>query len=182
MATANDAPGARLYRLWNQLSPLPGGRWLFSRFVGWMAPYTGSIGAVVMELSPGHSRVRMKERARLRQHLRSVHAVALVNLAEMSTGLAMLVALPPGVRGIVVSISMDYLKKARGVLTAECDCVLPQVTEPTDFDVHGRIVDESGAVVATAKVRWRLSPPSASGGGRAATANAAPAREPAATR
>lgn len=124
-----------------------------------MAPYTGSIGANVLELSPGHSRVQIRERRALRQHLRSVHAVALINLAEEATGLAMLVALPPGVRGIVVSISMEYLKKARGVLTAECDCQLPVVTAPIDFDIQGRIVDEKGDVVARATVKWRLSPP-----------------------
>lgn len=154
-----DAPGARLHRLWLRLSPWPGGRWLFSRIVGWMAPYTGSISATVLELSAGHSRVRMRERRRLRQHLRSVHAVALLNLAEEATGLAMLVALPPGVRGIVRTISMDYLRKARGVLTAECDCEVPAITAPTDFEITGRIVDASGEVVARARVTWRLSPP-----------------------
>lgn len=159
MAKTNDAPGAKLYAMWNRLSPHPGGKWLFSRIVGWTAPYTGSIRANVLELSPGHSRVQIRERRALRQHLRSVHAIALLNLAEEATGLAMLVALPPGVRGIVVSISMDYHKKARGVLTAECDCVLPVVTAPTDFDIAGRIIDEKGDVVATATVKWRLSPP-----------------------
>ena len=170
---SNDAPGARLYQMWQRLSPLPGGKWLFSRIVGWTAPYTGSIRANVLELSPGHSRVQIKERRALRQHLRSVHAVALINLAEEATGLAMLVGMPPGVRGIVVSISMDYLKKARGVLTAECDCQLPVVTAPQDFDVTGRIVDEKGDVVANARVKWRLSPPAEV---RAATASS-PARE-----
>lgn len=178
--TTHDAPGAKLYAMWKRLSPLPGGKWLFSRIVGWTAPYTGSIGAIVLELAPGHSRVRIRERRALRQHLRSVHAVALLNLAEEATGLAMLVALPPGVRGIVVSISMDYHKKARGVLTAECDCELPAVTGPTDFDVAGRIVDATGDVVATARVRWRLSPPPEPR--TAAGTLPAPRREPVAAR
>lgn len=159
MATANDAPGARIYALWNRLSPLPGGKRIFSWMMGRMAPYSGNIGATVLELSPCHSRVMMREKRKLQQHLRSVHAVALVNLAELATGLAMLVGLPRGTRGIVVSISMDYHRKARGVLVAECDCELPEVTESVDFEVPGRIVDEAGEVVATATVTWRLAPP-----------------------
>ena len=39
---------SNLLRLtWEKLAPLPGGKALYSAFVGRMAPYTGSIGAKV---------------------------------------------------------------------------------------------------------------------------------------
>lgn len=158
MAHDPAAPGARLLHLWRRLAPLPGGAWLFSRILGFMVPYTGSIGATVRLLEPGHVRVELRDRRAVRNHLRSVHAVALVNLAEVSSGLAMLTALPPGVRGIVTRLSIEYFKKARGTLVAESQPTLPALHGACELDVTADIRDTASEVVARATVRWRLSP------------------------
>lgn len=160
----HTAPGARILAAWQRLSPLPGGKWLFSRFLGRLAPYTGSMGAHCHELRPGHARWVLHDRPHVRNHLRSIHAIALVNLAEVASGTAMLTALPPGVRGIVTRIEIDYLKKARGTLTAESNPVVAPVREPRDQQVEARVTDAAGDVVAVARVTWRLAPAE---GGRA---------------
>ena len=159
MAKTHSAPTVMLMRWWRRLQPLPGGRWLFSVFLGRLAPYTGTMKARVLELEPGHSRWRMRDRKSLRNHLNSVHAVALVNLAEVASGTAMIAALPPGVRGIVTGLSIEYLKKARGTLVAACDCEVAPVTIERNEQVHATITDEAGDVVARATVTWKLSPP-----------------------
>ncbi|MES2125471.1 MAG: hotdog fold domain-containing protein [Gemmatimonadota bacterium] len=150
--------GTRLLTLWQRLAPLPGGKWLFSRIVGWIAPYTGSIGARIESLQPGHVVATLRDRRAVRQHLGSVHAVALVNLAEVTSGLATLTAAGPGVRGIVTALQISYHKKARGRLRAESRVTLPEIRQPTDADVTAEITDGAGDVVAVATITWRLAP------------------------
>ena len=157
MARSLDAPGASVALWWKRLSRLPQGRRLFSWMIGRTAPYTGTIGARVLELGPGYSRWQMKDRRRVRNHLNSIHAVALVNLAEVTSGTAMLMTLPAGTRGIVTSLSTTFVKKARGTLTAECRCELPPFTGETHFDLNAEIRNAGGEVVATATVTWLLS-------------------------
>ena len=158
MPKKHEAPGALVQLWWKRLSSLPGGKRLFSLIIGRTAPYTGSIGARVQELRPGYSRWTLNDRRGVRNHLNSVHAVALVNLAEVTSGTAMLMSLPPGTRGIVTALSTTFIKKARGTLTAECTCELPPVLAGTRFDLHTDIRDAAGDIVAKTTVTWLLSP------------------------
>lgn len=155
---SKNSPAARIARAWVRLSPLPGGTWLFSKLLGVMVPYSGSIRPRVLELSPGHARVAIRERRALRQHLGSIHALALGNLGELASGLAMTMGLPPTVRGIVTGIEIEFHKKARGRIVATSDVVIPRVTGPTEHRVEALLRDESGEQVATVRVLWRLAP------------------------
>jgi uncharacterized protein (TIGR00369 family) len=131
---------------------------VFSLLVGWMTPYSGTLGARVQELEPGWCRVTLRDRRRVRNHLASVHAMALANLAEMASGLAVLVGLPPGIQGIVTGFSITYQKKARGLLTAECRVTGLEVTAEREYEAGVTVTDPHGDVVATATARWRLRP------------------------
>ena len=152
------SPGRVLLRLWRRLRPLPGGTWLFSRVFGVLVPYSGSVRPHIRVLEPGHAEVEIADRRANRQHLRSVHAIALLNVAEQASGLALLTALPEGIRGIVTQISMQYERKARGTIRAVCQVAVPTVTGERDFDVTADCIDRGGQVVARATVRWRLGP------------------------
>ena len=127
-----------------------------------MVPYSGTVRPRILELEPGRCRVRMRERRRVRNHLDSVHATALATLGELATGLATLTALPPGVRGILTGLEVEYEKKARGVLTASCRSEPPETAGaggPVDHRAVGEIHDADGDRAATVRATWRLSPP-----------------------
>ena len=154
----NDAPGQMILTQWRRLSAWPGGQWLFSKIFAWQVPYSGSVSPRIRVLEPGYARVEIVERRALRQHLGSVHAIALMNLAEMSSGLAMQGAFPAGMRGIVTKISIQYFKKARGVLTGESRCTVPSDLPEGEYDYTSEVKDRAGEVVARATVTWKLGP------------------------
>jgi uncharacterized protein (TIGR00369 family) len=143
---------------WDRLSPLPGGTRLFSRLVGRAAPYTATIGAHVRELGVGHAKVTMEDRPAVRNHLRCVHAVALANLAELTGNVAVAYTLPDDARFIVAGMSIEYLKKARGTLTATSAPEIPQVSVRREYPVGVEIRDARGELCARATLRTLVGP------------------------
>jgi acyl-coenzyme A thioesterase PaaI-like protein len=152
------SPAARLLQWWNRLKSRPGGKMLFGRILANGIPYTGTIKPRILAVEPGHAIVQMRDRRALRNHLRSVHAIALANLGELTTGLAMTATLPPDIRSILTALHVEFKKKARGTLTAECRCNVPRVTEAVDYNVTGEVRNAEGDVVAIITATWRLSP------------------------
>lgn len=159
------SPANRLMRLWNSCQRLPLGNRVFSKLVSWAAPFTGTVRPRVTSLEPGRSEVCMRERRRVRQHLKSVHAGALFTLAEGASGLAMMAWVPDSARAIVTSMQIAYHKKGRGQLTATATCDVPDLAalEPaTDSDhemtVTIAVTDGAGDAVCTAEATWRIRP------------------------
>jgi acyl-coenzyme A thioesterase PaaI-like protein len=149
---------ADIRSMWDRLSGRPGGRWVFSKLLGRLVPYTGTIKPRVLELTTTGARIEMRDRRVVRNHLDSVHAIALANLAELSTGLPLAYAVQPRGRAILLSLTVEFLKKARGTLVGSSSFVAPAADRDEEIEIPVEVRDASGTVVARARARWRVGP------------------------
>ncbi len=104
--------------LFDRMRRWPFGLWLFSRIICFKAPYFGSISPLITQLESGLCEASMKHRRKVTNHIGTVHAIALCNLAELCAGMCTEASVPKGMRWIPKSMQVEYLKKAEGTMQA----------------------------------------------------------------
>ncbi len=149
---------APLMTQWHRFSRLPGGRYLFGRMLGFVVPYAATIRPDVLSLEPGRARMRLADRRSVRNHLRSIHAAALITLAETTANLAMSTGRPKQGRWIVTGMDSEFIKKARGPITADCRIENQDWSKPQDVQGCVELRDQAGDLVMLARPRWRIGP------------------------
>ncbi len=144
---------------WKKLSGMPGGRWLFSRFVSMKAPYFASIGAQFVELRPGYCELQLKKRRKVLNHIGTMHAIAMCNMAELAAGTMTDVSIPSTHRWIPKGMTVDYLAKAETDLRAVAALdPIPAFAEATEVPVSVNVIDTNGTQVFRAVIRMWISP------------------------
>jgi acyl-coenzyme A thioesterase PaaI-like protein len=121
---------AKSLTLFRFLGRTAAGRWTFTRIICAKAPYFASIAPLVDELAPGRCVVLLRDRRRVRNHLGSVHAIAMCNAAELAAGLAADASIAANQRWIPKGMSVRYLQKAHGTLTATATVSAPPADAP----------------------------------------------------
>lgn len=144
--------------LWARFGSNPIGRKLMSRALGLAVPYSGSIGAEILELDKYSCRIQMKDRRAVRNHLNSVHALALANLGEMASGLALNVWMPDSLQAIVTNLNIEFIKKARGSIVATSKVSPPEEGNESIQVVTSELFDSQNQKVAEVKVTWLIRP------------------------
>ncbi len=146
---------------YQRISRWPAGRWLFSRLVCWKAPYFASIAPRIESLEPGRGIATLAHRRRVTNHLGTVHAIALCNLAEFVGGLACDVSIPPSMRWIPKGMTVAYLRKAVGRMRAIATPAFPPRNAEAGYELPFEVVveDPAGDVVFRATIAmWVCSP------------------------
>ena len=148
----------RVMSLWNTLATKPFGKTIFSRIICWKAPYFGTINPRFEELRPGFSRVSMKKRRAVHNHIQTVHAIALCNLAEIGAGTMMEASLSRNMRWLPKGMNVQYLKKAETDVEVSCTATDIEDGPAREVVVSADIRDLQGAVVCHADVVMWVSP------------------------
>lgn len=104
--------------LWQSFASKPGGKWVFSRLLCLKAPYFGSIRPRFQELRPRYCEVHLRKRRAVLNHIGSVHAIAMCNMAELAGGTMAEVTVPSTHRWIPKGMTVRYLKIAKTNLVA----------------------------------------------------------------
>jgi acyl-coenzyme A thioesterase PaaI-like protein len=148
----------RVMDLWVSLSAKPLGKWLFSRIICWKAPYFGTIKPRFEEMRPGFSRVSMPKRRAVHNHIQTIHAIALCNLAEIGAGTMMEASVSKNMRWLPRGMNVQYLKKAE--TDVEAFCVADDIADGAarDVVVKVEIKDLAGNVVTRADITMYVSP------------------------
>lgn len=158
--------GARneIFAAWERLSRLPGGKWAFTRLVCLKAPYFSSIHPRFVDLRPGHAEVSIRKRRAVQNHIGTVHAIAMCNMAELAGGLMTEVTIPPTHRWIPKGMTVEYLRKAETDLRAVATLdPLPVFGDAADLPVTVNVKDTQGQLVFRAVITMWVSPKKGAG-------------------
>lgn len=177
MTSATAVPA--VLRRWQKLSRTRFGRWLFARALCRKAPYFATIAPRFVELAPAACRVTMPKRRAVENHLGAVHALAIGNLCELVAGMVTEVTIPDTMRWIPRGMTIEYLRKADGDVTATARLDKNEWREAGNVGVPVTVVDARGEEVVRAVITMYVSPRASSDGRkrRGRADGAAPDRE-----
>lgn len=148
--------------MYQSMSTFPLGKNLFSMAVCFIAPYFSSIKPKVVELKPGYAKVSMRKRRAVQNHFKTVHAIAMCNMAELAGGMMTDCSIPKGARWIPSGMTVKYISKAKTDLVAVADGSSIDWTQEGDITVPVKITDTLGTLVFTADITMNLKQSSAS--------------------
>ena len=149
--------------LYRRITRWPAGHWLFARAVCWQAPYFASIVPRIDVLEPGRCEATIRHRRKVTNHIGTVHAIALCNLAELSAGLVTDASIPRSMRWIPKGMQVEYLKKAVGTMRAVAMPDSPAVVADAGYELPVSVVvsDPGGEPVFRARIAMWVSPKTA---------------------
>jgi uncharacterized protein (TIGR00369 family) len=143
---------------WQRLERFPLGKALFSRVICWKAPYFASIRPRFEEFRPGFARVSMTKRRAVTNHIGTVHAIAMCNLAEIAAGTMTEITIPRTMRWLPKAMEVQYLRKAE--TSVEATATVGEVPEGAarEVPVQVEVKDRGGQIVCRATITMWVSP------------------------
>ncbi len=105
-------------------------------------------------LVKGHCVSFVDEVGGIRNPFKSIHAAALILLAETASGLCVYTVIGKGDRAIPGQITCNYFKKSRGRIVAECKFDRPE--KSGDCKAVVKMTDSKGDLTAECLIQWHV--------------------------
>src|SRR3989338_5186881 len=149
---------ARFQRLPAGLRP-----WLTSFMLGNVVPMVGSAGLRFEEISNERVVVTIRNRRKVQNHIKGLHAAAMALLAETATGFCVGMNVPDDKLPLIKTLKVDYLKRAQGDMKAVAQLRPDQIQQIRTQDkgevtVPVSITDESGGEPIQCEMVWAWVP------------------------
>lgn len=145
---------------YQNLSRYPGGKFIFAKLVGLSAPFFSKIHPIFVDLRPAYCETQIKDRRSVRNHLGTINAGALCSMAEMTGGLALDTIIPNSMRWIPKTMTVEYIAKAIGTITAisEFDpSIITDIGDGGDVVIPITVSNARGKTCFTADITFYIS-------------------------
>ena len=128
----------------------------YGKLVCELAPYFSTIDPQFVNMKPGYVEVCIKNRKEIQNHLGSIHAAAMCNVAELVGGMMTEISLPEGKRWIPSGMNVQYLAKAKTDLKAIADGSGIDWTTQGGLTVPVNVFDIDGNKVFSAQIMMNI--------------------------
>lgn len=155
----------RMTRLVSKFDSLPGGLRTFvqSMLLGRKVPFVGTAKLRIEEVSQTRVVVSIRNRRRVQNHIKGVHAAAMALLAETATGFAIGMYVPDDKTLLLKSMKIEYVRRAQGDLRAVVE-LRPEQLDALLTDERGQlnvpvsVTDQGGNSPIHCDVIWAWIP------------------------
>lgn len=155
----------RLFKLVKSSYILPTGmqRTFWTKLFGRIVPMVGTAKIRYMEVSREKVVVKIDNHKDMQNHIKGVHAAATALLAETATGFVTGLNVPDDRILLIKSLHVDYVKVAKGALTATATLSDEQRemivnSEKGELSIPIAVVDESGEQPVQCEMIWAWRP------------------------
>ena len=113
--------------------------WLKSKLIGYTVPFVGTAGVVFSKTTPEEWHASLQNKRKIRNHLKQVHASAMVLVAEVTAVLLMASNLPDDRIPLVKKVEADFVRRSSGGIKVKC-LLTPEEREKILSEEKGELV------------------------------------------
>ncbi|PWK54425.1 DUF4442 domain-containing protein [Pleionea mediterranea] len=137
--------------------------WLLNYLLGSTIKFVGTAGVKCETLTREQSIWTLKNKKKVRNHIKGVHAAAMGLLAETATGMVVGMNVPDDRIPVIKSMKVNYLKRATGDLRAVVELTGDQIqtiidTEKGEMLIPVTVTDSEGKQPIECEMIWAWTP------------------------